>query len=388
MVEDDGTAQQESGRTPEQEAFAAAIRDFASRECGDTPTRQAQAEEGGGHHAGIYRKLAEQGWLGVGIPEQYGGAGGGMADACVLLQESGRGLLPVSGYVTTLIVASAYLRYGTEEQKQRVLGGIANGSVEAISMSEPEAGSDVAALRCRAERHGEGWVLNGQKTWCSHAQRADHVLLVARTDPDAGRHGGVTMFEVPTDAAGLTIRGIDTMAGREVNDLFLTDCVLGPEAVLGTVDDGWTQLMMGLNAERLIIGAFYLGIAERALDNTLDYVRQRQQFGRPVGRFQALRHRIADLATELACCRLLVSDLAARVDAHPDEVLPRQASMVKLKVTEVAKQAALEGMQMMGGYGYATEYEMERLLRTTVVSTVFGGTSEIQRDIIGKTYGL
>lgn len=131
-----------------------------------------------------------------------------------------------------------------------------------------------------------------------------------------------------------------------------------------------------------------LGTAQRAFDDALDYIKQRRQFGRPVGTFQALRHRIADLATEIECCRLLVYSVARMVDDNPGQLFPREASMAKLKVTEVAKQVALDGMQMMGGYGYATEYDMERLLRATVISTVYGGTSEIQRDIIGKTYGL
>lgn len=146
--------------------------------------------------------------------------------------------------------------------------------------------------------------------------------------------------------------------------------------------------MAGLNLERMILAALMLGVAQRAFDDTLTYVRQREQFGRPIGSFQALKHRIADMATELECAQLLLDDVAAAIDAEPDRVFAREASMAKLKCTELAKHVTLEGMQMMGGYGYATEYGMEALLRSTVVSTVYGGTSEIQREIIGKTYGL
>jgi isovaleryl-CoA dehydrogenase len=196
------------------------------------------------------------------------------------------------------------------------------------------------------------------------------------------------MFSVPAGVDGLTIHGIDTMGGREVNDLYFTDCFLPGDAVVGEVGQGWNQLMAGLNLERMILAANMLGTARRAFDDTVAYIRARHQFGRPVGSFQALRHRIADHATELECTRLLVHEVARQIDAHPDQLLPREASMAKLKATEFAKAMALDGMQMMGGYGYATEYGMERLLRLTVVSTVYGGTSEIQRDIIGKTYGL
>jgi alkylation response protein AidB-like acyl-CoA dehydrogenase len=178
------------------------------------------------------------------------------------------------------------------------------------------------------------------------------------------------------------------MGGEVVNDVFFGDVEVGVERLVGREGAAWPQLMSGLNSERLIIAALMLGTAERVFDDLLAYVSERRQFGRPVGSFQALRHRIADLATELECCRLLTYDVARRVDANPGAMFPREASMAKLKVTETAKRIALEGMQMMGGYGYATEYDMEGHVRHTLVSTIYGGTSEIQREIIGKTFGL
>ncbi|MDT5401828.1 MAG: hypothetical protein QOK33_5059, partial [Mycobacterium sp.] len=156
----------------------------------------------------------------------------------------------------------------------------------------------------------------------------------------------------------------------------------------GVEGQGWSQLIAGLNIERVIIGAGALGQARRAFDDTLVYVKDRHQFGKPIGSFQALSQRIADLATEIEVTRLLVHDVAQRVDENPDTLLPREASMVKLKATELAKHAALEGIQMMGGMGYTQEAGMEEMLRHTVVGTIVGGTSEIQRDIIAKTYGL
>jgi len=148
------------------------------------------------------------------------------------------------------------------------------------------------------------------------------------------------------------------------------------------------QLMAGLNHERLIIAAQALGMAQRAFDDVLGYVKQRKQFGKPIGSFQALRHRLSDVGTELEATRLLVYDVAARVDADPQAMFPREASMAKLKATELAKRMTLEGVQMMGGYGYAVEYDMEHQLRIALATTIYGGTSEIQRDIIAKTYGL
>jgi isovaleryl-CoA dehydrogenase len=375
--------------TDEQRDFVAAIRDFCARECGTREQRERlTAGYTEAHSAEIYSKMAELGWLGVTIPEEYGGSGGGMLDACLFMEETSRGLAPIGGYGTTLIVAGATQRFGNDEQKREILGGIARGAVESIAMTEPEAGSDVGSLQTSAARSNGGFVINGQKVFCSNARIADHILVVCRTTKGEDKHEGLTMIWVPREAPGLEIQPIDTMGGRETAYLYFTDCEAPSDAVLGEVDRGWTQLMAGLNVERLILAAITLGTAERAFDDALAYVKERRQFGRPIGTFQALQHRLADLATELEAARLLTYWVASKVDEDPDRMLPREASMVKLYVTETAKRVSLEGMQMMGGYGYSSEYDMERIVRQTLVSTIYGGTSEIQRNIIAKTLGL
>ena len=372
-----------------QSDFVAAIRDFCARECG---TREQREKLTNGyteaHDDALYRKMAGLGWLGVTIPEEYGGSGGGMLEACLFMEESSRGLAPIGGYATTLIVAGATQRFGTTEQNRDILGGIAKGDVEAIAMTEPEAGSDVGALATSAERVNGGFVLRGQKVFCSNAHIARHILVVCRTTKLEDKHQGLSMIWIPTDAGGLRIDPIDTMGGRETAHLYFDDVEAPESAVLGEVDKGWMQLMAGLNVERLILAATMLGVGERAFDDALAYVKERRQFGRPIGSFQALQHRLADLATELEAARLLTYWVASKVDEDPDRMLPREASMVKLFATKTAQKAALEGMQMMGGYGYSSEYDMERLVRQTLVSTIYGGTSEIQRNIIAKTLGL
>lgn len=375
--------------TDERRAFVESIRDFCRRECGTREQRDRLTQ--GGEHAHsqeLYDKMAELGWLGIAVPEEYGGSGHGAVEMCLLLDELAFGRAPVAGIATTFIVAGAYERFGTDDQKQDILRGIVRGAVEAIAMSEPESGSDVGSLKCRIERREGAYVVNGQKTWISNAHISNHILLVGRTSKGETKHEGLTMLNVPAGTAGMELRPIDTMGGRETNDVFFTDCVLPAEAVVGRADHGWTQLMAGLNLERLILAAQALGLARRAFDDTLAYVTERRQFDRPIGSFQALKHRIADLGTEIECARLLVYDVAARVEADPGAMFPREASMAKLKATETAKRMTLEGMQMMGGYGYATEYDMERYVRSALVTTIFGGTNEIQREIIGRTYGL
>lgn len=375
--------------TDEQKDFAKSIDDFCAREIGDPDKRRELLGEGGTHSPAIYAKMAELGWLGLTVPEEYGGSDAGAVEMCLFLERAMRGLAPIGGIGPTLITAAAYQKFGSEEQRRRALELVVNGGTLSISMSEPGAGSDVAALRCKAERDDSGdWVINGQKTWCSNAHFADRILLVARTSSAGAKHEGITMFDVPADAPGLQITGIETMGGKEVNDLYFTDVRLPADAVVGEVDGGWAQLITGLNTERLILAAMQLGMSQRAFDDCLAFVREREQFGRPVGSFQVLRHRLADLATEIEATRLLVYAVARKVDADPTALFPREASMAKLKATELSKRVTLECMQSMGGYGYATEYGMERMVRQAVVSTIYGGTNEIQRDIIGKTYGL
>ena len=196
------------------------------------------------------------------------------------------------------------------------------------------------------------------------------------------------MIFVPRDADGFTITPIKTLGGEETNELHLDGVRVPEENLLGTEGDGWTQLMAGLNYERVILAATSLGLAQRSFDDALAYAKERHQFGRPVGSFQAIQHKFADMATELAQVRLLVRWVARLTDDDPSRMLPQEASMAKLAATELAKRCALEGVQIMGGYGYATEYPMERHLRTAVVTTIYGGTSEIQSNIIAKTLGL
>jgi alkylation response protein AidB-like acyl-CoA dehydrogenase len=375
--------------TDEQRALVSAVREFAERECGTREQRDTLTDNGANPtNPEIARKLGQLGWLGIGIPPEYGGSGGGLYDLCLFVEELSYGRIPVASYPVTAIVAAAYNRFADEQIKKEVLGGVVAGAPESIAMSEPGSGSDVASLRCQATPIDGGYLINGQKTWCSSAHIAHHILLVARTATGGSKHDGLSMISIPAGHPGMTNKRISTMGGSEVNDVFFTDCFVPADRLVGSPDQGWSQLIAGLNVERVIIGAMYTGLARRAFDDALRYVRQREQFGRPVGTFQALAHRIADLATELTATRLLVHDVARRVDGAPDQLLPREASMAKLKASEVAKRVALDGMQMMGGYGYATEYDMESLVRSALIGTVVGGTSEVQRDIIAKTYGL
>jgi len=377
--------------TDEQEAFAEAIRELCARELGTREQRDALTDGGQeAHSQSLYQQMADLGWVGVSIPEEHGGGGGGLVDQCVFFEETFRGMAPIYGAGSSSTVAGVFKRFGSEEQKQEHLTALAEGAVMAVGISEPEAGSDVGAISCSGKRVDGGWVVNGQKTWCSAAHQATHVLLMVRTSREEARQAGLSMFQVPFGQEGIEVRPISTMGGREVNDVFLTDLFVPDDALVGELGQGWNQIMAGLDGERLICAAQGLGMAQRSLDDLLAYVKERKQFGKPIGSNQALKHRIADLAIELECSRLITYDVAARVDAQrgKGKELTRLTSMAKVKVTETAKHIALEGMQMMGGYGYATEYDMERHVRTSLAPPIYAGTNEIQREIIAGTLGL
>lgn len=372
--------------TEEQQHFAESIRKFCSHECATVSQRDALTDAGTlANSPQLLQELADLGWLGVSLPAEYGGGGAGFVDECVFLEETSRGLAPITGYSTGLTAAQTYLKWGTDNQKRTIVGNLTAGRLEAIALSEPEAGSDLGGVRLKSRSHDDEYVINGQKTWISAAHVAEHLLVLTREDTSRPKHEGLTLLMVPTDTPGLEIRGIETMEPHTVNDVFFTDVRVPASAVVGEPCSAWKQLMRGLNVERLIIAAMSLGAAQRSLDDVIAYMGDREQFGRKIGSFQALRHRIADLATEIELVRAFVYAAAGHVDAGHEDALARESAMAKMRCTEIAKQTALEAMQMMGGYGYAREYGMEGQVRKALAPPIYGGTNEIQREIIAKS---
>jgi isovaleryl-CoA dehydrogenase len=375
--------------TTDQREFAAAIEGFCAANC-STAEKRKELTDGGrlSNSPRLLEKFAELGWLGVSLPEEYGGGGAGMVEECIFLEETSRGQAPIHAYGTGLTAAQTYLRHGTEQQKKEILGNLCSGRFEAIALSEPGAGSDLGGVSTRARRDGDRFLVNGQKTWITAGHLADHILVLTRTDSQLGKHKGLTLMYTETGVPGLEVRPIQTMDGHTVNDVFLTDVSIPVSNVVGGIDDAWHRLMRGLNVERLIIAAMSLGSARRSLEDTITYVSTREQFGKPIGAFQATRHAIADIATEIEHCRAFVYQVAEQIDAGLEDQLAREGSMAKLKCTEVAKAAALLGMQLMGGNGYTVEFGMEMQVRKALAPPIYGGANAIQREIIGKSYGL
>ena len=239
--------------TDEQKSIVETVRQFAARECATREKRLELTNGGKTHHnADIARKLADLGFLGLSIPEEYGGAGGGLFDACLFVEELAYNQIPVGSFAVTLIVAHVYLNFGSEQLKKEILHTVVAGGATAIAMSEPGSGSDVASLRCKAEKVDGGYRINGQKMWISNAHVSDHILVVCRTADTGDKHQGISMLSVPTSTAGVDMRPIPTM-DAEVNDVFFTDAEVGADRLVGTEGQGWLQLIAGLNG-----GGFYV----------------------------------------------------------------------------------------------------------------------------------
>jgi alkylation response protein AidB-like acyl-CoA dehydrogenase len=334
--------------------------------------------------------FAERGLLGVSLPEADGGGGRTFTEECLLLEETARTGVPIIAYSTALTAAQSYLKWGTAAQRRTIVESIVTGHPESVTFTEPSAGSDLASATTTARRDadGDGWVLDGRKTWISFAHIAAHLLVLARTADTGVRHDGLSLFMVPTSTPGLRIQPIRTMSAPMVNDVWLDDVHVPASALVGQEGEAWRHIGRGLAVERVIIAAMSVGAAQRALDQLVGHVTTREQFGAPLSKKQAVRHRIADLATEIVHCRAYLYDLAGRIDDGLEDSLNTEASMAKLKATETFKHTTIEAVQLMGGYGFGSEFGMEQQLRTSIAPTIYGGANEVQREIIGRGLGL
>ena len=371
--------------SPAQQAMRDALRAFLTRECPIEYVRDCDEAERFPQE--LYAKLAAQGWLGIPIPEAYGGTGGSCTDLAVFLEElAGHFEAAANIYYTTIVIAAdALAHFGSEAQKRELLPRLARGELRfAFSLSEPNSGSDAASLRTRAVRDGDHWVINGQKMFCSCAQVADYILLMARTDPDAPKHDGITMFLLDPKTPGVEIRRLKKLGLKpmDLNEIFLTDVRIPADRVIGAVNQGWRNVLKTLDYERCCLSAVNVGAAQSCLDKALAYTKQRQQFGQPISQFQLTRAKLADMEMEIDAARLLLYRSATLVDRGiPNN---KQSAVANLASSETYVRAALNGMRMMGGWGYLMEFDMQRHFRDSKLAEIGGGTSEILRIVISR----
>jgi alkylation response protein AidB-like acyl-CoA dehydrogenase len=375
--------------TPDQETLRSHLKELLDEVCPPEYAENCDNEARPPREA--YEALAKHGWFGLILPVEYGGTGGSAIDLAILLEEAGRHFEELAMWLFRTLTYGGYavMQHGTREQKETLLPRVVHGELSfCFGLTEPHAGSDAAALATRATAVDGGYVINGQKVFTSGMDISDYCLLVTRTSTGAKKQQGVTNFLVDTRLPGIEVRKIKTLGQRAIGttQVFYTNVKVPASAVLGTVDQGWEAVDSYLWYERLCLSAARTGAAAAAFEYALEYAKNRQQFGRPIGKFQAISHKLADMKMMLDVSRMLVyrfawlmsQGKATRVDA----------AVLKLYTGETYKAVSDMGLQILGGYGYCMEYPMQRFFRDSRLATIGAGTSEIQRNIIARGLGL
>jgi alkylation response protein AidB-like acyl-CoA dehydrogenase len=340
----------------------------------------------------VFRRMGELGFLGLDKPEEYGGQGGDYFSAIVLgeaIANANCGGLAMGIAVQTDMAMPPILALGTEEQKQRwAVPAIKGEKILCLGITEPDAGSDVKGIKTRAVRDGDEYVINGSKTYITNGHRADVIVLVTKTDPDAG-YDGFTLFLVPMDSPGVIREKKLKKMGMHASDtalLAFQDVRVPSSAVLGEVGKGFYHIMWELQGERMIGAAGSVAGAQKCFDLTLAYAKERQAFGKSIGQFQVIRHKFAEMATKIETARQLVYMTAWRF--ANGEYPVREISMAKLHASRIACEVADECIQIHGGAGYMKEYNVERVWRDMRLNRIGAGTDEIMLEVIGRSYGL
>ena len=341
----------------------------------------------------VFTKLGEAGFLGVAYPEEYGGGGGGdYLCAIVLAEEIGRcnsgGVAMAVGVQTDMALTPIH-KFGTEEQKQRYLVPALTGEkILCLGITEPNHGSDVAGMETTAKKVDGGWVVNGRKIFITNGRRAHAMTLVAKTDKDAG-HAGMTLFIVDTDTPGYECARTLEKLGMHASDtgeITFTDMFIPDDAILGKEGEGFYNISWELQGERLIGAAGSIAGSKRLFEAALAYAKDRHSFGKPIGKHQTIRHKLAEMATEIEAAQQLVYTAAWKVNRGEYPV--REISMAKLLTGVVAWKVADEALQIFGGYGYSMEVPVQRAWRDVRLLRIGGGTDEVMREVIGKMEGL
>ena len=372
----------------QQELLRRSVAEFVDKE---VVSAAARIDEEGQFPASLFQKAAELGYLGIRYPAEYGGSEGDNVMFTLMCEELGRGSMSLAATVAMqcLMGTDFVYRFGTEEQKQRLLVPAIKGQkMGVIAMTEPDAGSDLGAIKTTARRDGDDYVLNGRKLWITNAALAAFFTVAAKTDPQAG-FKGIDMFLVERETPGLSIgRDIAKMSvlGQGAGELMLDECRIPADHLFGQEGTGSRNLEDLLAEIRIMMGSLSIGLGRAALDAAVKYSQERIQFGRPIASFQAISHRLADMATQLEAARLMVYRAASLLDRGVRDM--KLASMAKLFASEMANQVADGASRVFASYGLAAEYPVQRYFRDARFLLLGGGTSEVLRGIIARQMGL
>jgi alkylation response protein AidB-like acyl-CoA dehydrogenase len=367
----------------EEAMFRDAVREFADQE---VRPRVAQMEKRAALDPELIRKFFQIGLMGIEIPEAYGGAGGTLFMTVLAVEELSAVDASAAIFVDVqnTLVSALLLKWATDDMKQRYLPRLASDLVGAYALSEPDSGSDAFGLQTKATKQGGKWILDGRKLWITNGSEAGLYIVFANSD-FAKRHRGITTFVVERGFRGFSIGKKEDKLGiraSSTTELILDHCEVPEENVVGEVGQGYKVAIETLNTGRIGIGAQMIGIARGALQGALRYVRERQQFGKPLAEFQAVQFQIAQIATELEAARLMVYNAARLEDAG--EPYTMEAAMAKLFSSQVAERVTSLCVELFGGYGYTKEYPVEKFYRDAKIGTIYEGTSNMQLHTIAK----
>lgn len=369
--------------TGQERMFQEAVRDFATSE---VAPRAASMDAAQRMDPALVAQLFELGLMGVEIPEEFGGTGADFFTSILVVEELSRAdpAVGVLVDVQNTLVVNAFLRWADDGQRARFMPRLAKDLVGAYALSEAGSGSDAFALACRATQDGDDWVLDGHKLWITNGNEAGLFIVFATVDPSRG-YKGITAFLVEKGTPGFTVGKKEDKLGIRASstcELIFEGVRVPAGNVLGQVGKGYKAAIETLNEGRIGIGAQMVGLAQGALDHTVRYVKEREQFGRPIGNFQGVRFQLAEMATEIEAARLLVYN-AARLKEAGQPFL-EQAAMAKLYASEMAQRVASTCIDLHGGYGFTKEYPVEKLYRDAKIGTIYEGTSNMQKQTIAK----
>jgi hypothetical protein len=371
--------------TDEQRLVRETARNFTEKEIIDRSRENDRNEH---FDLDLVAKIAEQGYLGAIVPQEYGGAGLDYLTYGLIVEEIGRGDSSMRTVVSvqTSLVCSAIVRWGTEEQKRKYLPKLCSGEwLGCFGLTEPDTGSDAANQRTRARKSDSGWVINGNKMWISMGNHAKLALIFAQTDPEKG-HRGLACFIVETEGnAGYMPQVIHHklgLHGSDTAEIALSDCEVSDDAMLGEIGDGFKVAMSSLDSGRYSVAAGCVGICQGCVDYSVNYAKERQQFGRPIASFQLVQAMLADMKVQTDAARMLVWRAGTLKDTGKPNTT--ETSIAKLYATEAANQCATTAIQVLGGSGYVDDHPVERYFRDVRVTTLYEGTSQIQKLIIGR----
>jgi len=374
--------------TRETELLRETARSFVQEHCNEWMALEWDRESVYPKH--VFDRIAKMGWYGVGLPDPAWGVGGAI-EMMVLCEELGRGSTDlVAGFSLTSSGLRTLVMHGSDEQKATLIPKLMDGSVRlSIAVTEPDAGSDAAALATSALRDGDDYVVRGQKTFCEAAGAPDTLIqLYVRTDRQAQKHRGISLLLLDPASPNVTIARLPTVGRRitGVYEVFLDDVRIPATNLVGAENGGWKVLVSDLAIERLMISAGFIGATFQVLDDTLAHVKTREQFGQPIGNFQAVAHPIVDLYTRAEAVRLLIYHAAQLHDGG--KPFDKEASMAKIASAELYADTTRQAMQLHGGYSYITEHPLTMHYNDSVIATVAGGASQTQRNIVAKHLGL